>query len=475
VPTVDIPSTEPTGRYRPMSALGEAADVADVRAPAEDDVEYLYVEEFDATYEWDGTSTATIDNVRVLGVEDEQGRWLLIGHEVSLRPFGGVARDWERLMLAVTAMAYFGKVNASGEAWRDDSLERYPSGGYLEFMSGATLAADLEPVGLDGSFAASPFWNDGGTGVADLTTLAADADVGDIEIVVTSAAGLAEEDWILIDKPGGDAGVAWLCQRQIRAINGTTLTLDTPLCRPYTTGGGVSVINGTHDVRIIGNGLRVSGTGDAIVQFNAMNNCRIQGIYGEGTYGIYLFCADVGSRDSVFEDCQGDGLDATNVVFQADYSERIRHVDCRSKRGKISNLAHNSSDFCAVVRGNHTEHTQVGGNRAVWKVDILDTADTIGCQGIRGDGVAIAHGVGPGLLVQNGGEVTLVDPDISACQSGIVVTGGVSASKVTAFGGRIHANASASVIAQQNSVGVSYGTVIDAPPTTATGGTWTEH
>lgn len=478
MPSVDIPSDAPSERYRRMSALAEAADVEDVDAPhSEDGTEYLYVKEFDATYRWDADCEDDADGFGVLApAEDAAGRWLLVGSEIRLAPRGADLDDWPRLRAAIAALAYRGRVRCAAGAWRCDSNQSLAiSGGRVTWEAGSTLAMTLTALGIGGGFAASAFYNTSGTESGDATTVASDAAAGVLEVTVASVASLHADDWIQIYRAGGIGGHRYLCTRQIRKIVGLVLTLDRPLFRPYPAGCGVHVVTPTRDFEVEGNGLVVTGTGDAIWQVNAAVNCKLKGIRGSGTFGIYLYCADVGSRDMTFEDVDGDGLDVTNVVFQIDYGEMVRHINCNGRRGKVTDMAHNSSDFCELQRGSLTEQTQAGGNRAVWVVSALDSSDDIGCQGIRAVGTVIAGGIGPGLLAQNGAQVALVDVDISGCQTGIVATAGTAASEVTTFGGRIHDNSQYALIAQQASSIRTYGTVRSGSKLEATGGTVEEN
>lgn len=379
-----------------MAVKATAAEVAEARPawPTRGDARHVYVEEFDAVFAWDALSEADADGYTILGHAQAAtlpGRWNLVGDRITLSPRGGGLDDWPRVMAACAALAYRGEIHLRTGAWLCKSNQVTPSGTRLTFAPGCTLACSLTPLGIGGAFAASPFWNGGGTEVANTTTLADDADIGDVEIEVASAAGLSVGD--IINLRHSDA---WIRQRKIIAIDGTTVRIDEPLLRPHYIGDGVAVVDGTLDVVVIGNGLEITGTGDAAFELISAWRCYVEGINVSGTgWGIYQFAFDVAARDCWWVRCNADGGNIVLGGFAHDFGERTHMIDCNSRRFVHSNVTHCSTDDCSVTRGNITEQVRNIADSGALQIDVVAGAGTFtrASGSFVDDGFKVGHSV----------------------------------------------------------------------------------
>jgi len=396
----------------------------------------VFVPEFDASYRWVAGDETAADHYRVLGhTGGAEGRWILSGDRITLRPLGGVLDDWARVMAACAAMAGHGTVVLMNHGalvpWRVDSEQVTPSGATID-LGGSHLVSTLTPNPSE--FTGSVFFNTGGTEAANTTTLSADAVASATTVTVASASGIAVGDRISIRR-----GSLWATAREVAGKVGNVLTLDRPLLRPFVSGDGVVVVETCKDITIRGGGARISGTGDAVVMFVAGWDCHVEGLRVDSTmtYGMVF---DIGTRDSTISKCVVDCNATSESAFQFDAVETCSIIDCHSERSASNNIVFASCINSHVVRGAHGRSVGDG-----MELTVLDETDTIGSRGCTVDGTAFVGNAGSGIRVQNGSsDNTFTGVDLSYNQGGVTFTAGACRNSLT---GRARGNTQVAVLA----------------------------
>lgn len=423
--------------YAALPFLGPTTAASVAAAPGPSGLQWVYVDEFDATYRWNLGSAVAVDGYRVLGhTAGQAGRWILDGAKITLSPLGAGLDDWARLAGAWTAMAYMGEVWMNAGAWRCDTEQVIPSGTTLQMTAGVTIASTL--VANPPDFTGTVFFNDGGTTAVNLTTVAVDAGTDSSSLQVANAAAIAIGNRIIIRN-----SVAWATARQVVNKVGNVLTLDRPLLRPFIVGDGVAVIATARDITIRGNGATITGTGDAAMLFSAAWDCEVSGLNLDTTttYGLVY---DIASRDSIIDGCTVDGNLALESAYQIDSAESCDIVDCYSTRPANNNIVMAGSIDCHIMRGIHADAAADNG----MLMTILDAGDTIGCRGCTADNVTfVGAGAGSGIrVINNSSDNTFTGCDFSYNQGGVTFTAGASRNAIV--GGRARANTQVAVLAQ---------------------------
>lgn len=381
---------KPSYAITPLGGPTTAASVAASPGPSSL-LCWLYIDEYDAYYRWYAGDVTPADGYRVIGVTGGvAGRWILDGDRITLAPLGGGLDDWARLIAgACAAMAYKGEVHMLPGTWNCKTAQSTPNGTTLRGNAGVTIVSTLAPTApLD--FSNSVFYNSGNRDITT-TTLSANAAAGANTIQVNSAAGIAVGTRFLIQH-----GNAYWTQREAIAVVGTTVTLDRPVMRPYSTNDVVSVATTTRDIRILGGGMLITGTGVAPVEFVTARDCYIADVFASVSMQ-FGFLYDVASRDCAFERCSINCNNATSSGYLLAFGdENISVIDCDSYRagpgGAACGVYMASNDNCRVIRGFHSGSSAFG---VLLTRD--DLSDPIGCVGCVIDSTAFTKNAGAGV------------------------------------------------------------------------------
>lgn len=188
-----------------------------------------------------------------------------------------------------------------------------------------TIVSTLVPSGTTAD-TSSVFLSDLYSSLPVKTTLSADLNPGATTLSLTSATGIAINDWIAVRDQAGYRVTTY----KVVNLVGTTVTLDRPMVWTDKFASGSEIIRFTtiplNNVQIIGNGMTVSGTGDRAVSLVASNNCLVQGInVRNATFANYCCSFDLGGFQNTFKNMSVDG-GATSVACIALESQERSNI-----------------------------------------------------------------------------------------------------------------------------------------------------
>lgn len=172
-----------------------------------------------------------------------------------------------------------------------------------------------------------------------VTTLTADAAVGDVTITVQNGATVPIGSYIEllgVANPGKlDAyGFSYVATNVV----GNVVTLDRPLLKPFWAPAAVRVVTPIRNARIYGNGASITGTGDRGVQFVATWNCYIEGIRFAMSGMQACASFDWGGRHNRFVGCTADGGGNSSTGFAIEGQEESAILDCQANA--INGIGH---------------------------------------------------------------------------------------------------------------------------------------
>lgn len=378
-----------------------------------------------------------------------------------LEPLGGGADDWPRLIEKARECANVRPLilapGKKGEHWICKSAHKLPSG--LTLIGGPRVVIEMKLAATgkqrNTAFCCEPTYG------TQSGALAQDIAPGSQEIVVSLPWSPAIGSSLIIANPTGlSAGIF-----TVTKISGSTLTLDRPVPFPFLTGYRISeVLSYPRDIRIIGNGMRITGTGDRAIEFIGALDCHVSDVSYDTTAGCVSDSAmsfDIGCRNCDFTRCDVDmtgGPDVAHGIL-LESNERSRIVGCRASNcariglymvdSSASAIVDSHSQDCgcgiwvgtddalgnfdcevvrcSVVRGN----LGLGGNRGARTKILGMAASAINGAGISfgGDGVVdtlvascSSTGNQHGLLVGFGAKRTIVRSlDVSESTAGCLV------------------------------------------------------
>lgn len=337
------------------------------------------------------------------------------------RPDGG--DDWPALM---NALANYVAVSMAPGTWHCNSAVPIPNGAILIGNSRVTVLSTLAKS-APGDFSNCPFYNDGGRDLA-LTTLSGNVARGATVLPFTSVVGFAVGTRILVEHAG------YSTQREVVGIVGLNVSIDRPVLRPYSAGDVVSAATTARNITILGNGMKLTGTGVGPVELVTARDCYVSGLVCtmDAQFGYQY---DVASRDSVFERCAIDGGGTVPSGYLLSFGgENLVVRDCTSRNvgagGAAVNVYIEGNDGSSVVGGMHSKSTGIG-----CLLTRLDVGDTIGCQGCVIEATAFLGAAAQAIAVDIGSGNQIIATETSYSQSGIgfganaidnVVIGGVA-------------------------------------------------
>lgn len=366
------------------------------------------------------------------------GNGELADDRLVLGPLGGGADDWPRLMAAAAEMAYVGPIVLLPGTYYCLSKRAVPNGMVLIGNPGVHIITDLTQNAPGGAEDACPFYNAGGTGAGTAATLTADADAGDTVVTVDSTTSITVDDRINFRY----SSIRRTARRVISKTS-TTITLDRPLPAPFPSGSTVAVVTTTRDIKIHGNGMQVSGTGDRIVEFISAWDCLVEDVRGSGDWAFFAFGYDVGSRDSHFLRCTLDGEGVTGAGYALEYADNCSIVDCTSRNCTGQGIILTGANNCTVIGGDHSCHVSDG-----LTFTVNHDSDTWGCRGNKVIGGAYNKNVYGIRLLNGSADNDIIGAETSSNQIGIFMstgTTGAPSQRTSVLGGRARENTSAAI------------------------------
>lgn len=158
--------------------------------------------------------------------------------------------------------------------------------------------------------------------------------------VVTGAAPAVGE--ILVVSHGNSAQVMTI--RGVSGVGPYVVTLDQPLAFPFVIGDPLSTNTSRPTVRIFGNGMTFTGTGDRAIEIVTGYQCWIEDVHYDamGVTGIsdIAFSYDIGGEECVFSHCSADGANTASFYgFALESCLRSHIVDCTVSRSSAIGFA----------------------------------------------------------------------------------------------------------------------------------------
>lgn len=141
---------------------------------------------------------------------------------------------------------------------------------------------------------------DGYTGKVLKTTLSAPATLGSADIVVVSAAALAVGNPIIVQAVDTTLVASYF----IKAISGTTVTLDRAVRKPFAAAAEVHLSPGFPTLRIIGDGLAIYGTGGIGIEILAGRNCHVEGVEIRSAFSLWAASFDFAGTNCHWHRCK---------------------------------------------------------------------------------------------------------------------------------------------------------------------------
>lgn len=261
-----------------------------------------YATDVNAFYEYDGASSATVDDWGVID-SSGAGRWLLISDGVTVHASG--SDDAPTLMAAGNAMGLAGKKLFTPDAlylldtkwsWGRDPL-------HLVAHRGVTFECGLTP---DGSPATAGFYcSAGGDAIVDTTAIAAANGIGEYTISVDDAPSVGDYVRIRDDVSGlessvpGFTGATYL----VKAVSGSgpyTVTVDRPVLFQVQDGDECVILSDVAKGHFIEGFPTITGTGVRLFEFVGTFHCRVQAIFRPTTITDVAASFDVFGFDNHF-------------------------------------------------------------------------------------------------------------------------------------------------------------------------------
>ena len=220
---------------------------------------------------------------------------------IELSPLEDGQDDWPRLKEMMDLCAYKETIVLESGTWICRSKQRIPSGTHLVASPGVRIHQELQYSGIDflnAAFSSGPIFGEPIT-----SALSSNVPLGS-RVVTTDAPFPAGKIVRLSRGPSG------LCQLYYRTKNeGTSLTLSRPVKQSFITGDMIqSVESIPTDIRIEGNGMTLSGTGDRYLEIAAGLRCHVSGIRIDPSRGWLgsggpAMSFDIGGYQCSFSDC----------------------------------------------------------------------------------------------------------------------------------------------------------------------------
>lgn len=434
--TGDYPlgSTDGTGQIAPLTPraalaalsgnLDTRASVQAVHAPA--NTLTILCAEVSAPYKFDATDLAAGDGVTRLKANDATpGTWVAKGDVICAPlPLGGTSDDAPNLSAFYNACAgkYAVAIRPGTYLWK--SAHQLPAKDLLVIGARGVeiqnfLAADGQELNAQFNYVAA---------ATLITTLQSASVEGSPTITCVSStdASLAVGNFIQLSISGGSP--LRLATYQIKANNTGTgvLTLDRPVVKPFPSGSPVASTVPCQNLRIVGNGMRLttdpaaglSPRADRAVEIVNGWGCHISGLEISGSFQDFVCGYDLSSYDCAFEDitvdCKGVGF----ACFTVESAERITLRRCRGRGSNGQAGIHVWGSYNINVDDCHITGCSANG------MNITEVSSSVGCRSVRVRSSTFTKNTGHGIAIDTGAsdcEFDAVDTDYNG-GSGIKVT-----------------------------------------------------
>ncbi len=345
--------------------------------------------------------------------------------------------DAPRLLQILTGAAYNSIVYFRPGTYHFDTVIQMPSGTHIVANKNVQIIASYVPTGTGDPnrsvFYAIP------PNSTKTTTLSSDTIIGSNTISVASASSFTIGDEIAIFETN------LLASYFITNIVSNTITLDRKIVQLFSSGSTVIDRISPKDIFIEGNGMRVSGTFDAIVEFSTAFNCHISGISGvatSGSSGDVGYNLDVGSRFCSIIDCSFDGKGVFSQCLHFESTENCYGRQLELKGGLNSGILI-TAGFGNTLINTICRENVVGFNLSTAKSNYGARSLTLlNCQAFGNSGIGFdinygqkiffigcesRYNSGSGIAVNTGSSDIVIDScNTSNNQNGIITVSGTT-------------------------------------------------
>lgn len=271
------------------------------------------------------------------------------------------------------------------------------------------------------------------------TTLAANNVVGSNQFSMTAAPTVGARLLISSGGLGTPFNSAAFFVEAVTGLGPFTVTVDRPILRQFiAAGSSVSdLASWPQELRIVGNGMRITGTGQRWLQLESGLNCEFSALTFDTSQGhpsdAFSISMDVSCQDCTYQDFRVQ--DSTAVVSNSslvmESAENCHFVRCIA-RGSAAPILLLDAMVCDVVDCEGSTGLAAAG------FGILLASDGVsyGCQQctVRG-GTYVAHGAGGiGVMLRDGtSDCTVMNVAAPGCAIGYELDAGSGATKNNTF------------------------------------------
>lgn len=226
---------------------------------------------------------------------------------IEIAPLGNNQDDWPRLKEQMDICAYQNTIELSPGTWICRTKQRIPSGTHLVASPGVRVHQELQYTGVDflnAAFSSGPIFGQVMTGA-----LLENAALGGREVIVNKPFVAGN----IVRLSRGSTGLTQLYYRVVSCVQEDegiyVATLSRPVKQTFLAGDMIqSAESIPSDIRIEGNGMVVSGTGDRYLEIAAGLRCHVSGIRIDPSHGWLgtggpAMSMDIGGYECSFSDC----------------------------------------------------------------------------------------------------------------------------------------------------------------------------
>jgi hypothetical protein len=439
-----------------------------------------WVEEVDAIYKYDSSSSATVDGWTVLA-SAAAGRFVLKSKRLTLPILGGSSDDWANFAAASAALAPAGvKLELGPGTYLAKSRQLVASYSHIVGNKKTVIHATIATVGDPRDSVFSAFSQVTGT-----DALALDTNIGDMTFKIVGSMTFAVGDFVILNSKQFRNAMY-----QIRAWNGGTKVarIDRPLKMPYggplaltsfPAGSLVQKVTPAIGIKIEGNGATIYGACDRFIELWAGWECEVRGFKcGDGTSTTAserVISFDTPSYNCHAFDITGDGGYTTVLGLSFEAAEACTYNRCDIKRTLEAGVIFQDAVECAVRDCNSVDGGSIGALfTAATAGSEPDSGSVWGSHGCLIDGGSYSGNGNCGINFQRGSTNNRVDGAASVtgnATSGIVendasgnsIGGGVVIKSnfnglfVDATSARLRVDRSVTIMGSTTAVGVGSG------------------
>jgi hypothetical protein len=299
--------------------------------------------------------------------------------EISLSPQQNGNDDWPRLKALADLYAYKAAIALRPGLWVCRSKQRLPSGTTIIGSAGVRIKQELAHTGTDpfnAAFAAGPSFE------AAPATARIEGDPGCFDSQVTISANVFSEGQIVRIWRGGTGLLQhYFTITKVDGQGPVKITLDRSLGAQFKSNDLVEGVKSIpQDINILGNGMKISGTGDRYVEFAAAKHCEVIDLHADNEHGHLAddspaMSFDIGGLRSSFHRCSVVSPQAKindGIIIESGYNCMIYF--CSAQDIEVAGLGLYASYGSRISQGkasNCEYGAYVGGGEGCRNCDVI--------------------------------------------------------------------------------------------------------